>query len=334
MRRLKRLLYYEFWPFWLLYFPAYFNWLRWAILAKHPTYFTAVNPVMNNSGAINTSKWAYLSKLPTHWIPNTIPVASKISPIFLKEKLQGAGLTFPLIAKPDRGERGKGVVLVKSFNELVTYIQTQRCPKLLLQDYCTLPNEAGLLYYRFPDQKKGQISSITTKIFCCITGDGRSTWGELIAQNMRIAHRLKVFKKTHRYLWNEPSISGQVKLIEPIGSHNLGTQFLNGQHLHSNKLEAQLDHWANQLPGFYYGRFDIKFDHWEDLLRGEKFKILEINGVNSEPTHIYDPQQSLGQAYLDIFFQMKIIYEISQKNRQLGIKPKRLLPFLYDLLKT
>jgi len=69
-------------------------------------------------------------------------------------------------------------------------------------------------------------------------------------------------------------------------------------------------------------------------LAGEEFKIIEINGVNAEPTHIYDPNHTLAKAYRDIFFHMKIIYQISKQNRSLGIAPKRLKPFLTELLHT
>jgi hypothetical protein len=61
---------------------------------------------------------------------------------------------------------------------------------------------------------------------------------------------------------------------------------------------------------------------------------MEINGVNAEPTHIYHPDYGILKAYRDIFSHMKIIYEISEQNRSLGIKPKRLLPFLTELIKT
>ena len=61
---------------------------------------------------------------------------------------------------------------------------------------------------------------------------------------------------------------------------------------------------------------------------------MEINGVNAEPTHVYQPNYGLFKAYRDIFSHMKIIYEISEQNRSLGVKPKRLKPFLTELINT
>ena len=104
--------------------------------------------------------------------------------------------------------------------------------------------------------------------------------------------------------------------------------------MNSSELSKQLDAWADQLPAFYYGRFDVKYQNWEGLLQGENFQLMEINGVNAEPTHIYDPSYSIRQAYRDIFSHMRIIYEISEQNRRLGISPKRLKPFLIELIQT
>lgn len=330
----KRIINYEFWPFWILYFPTYFNWALLALRARYTTYFTTANPIMNNSGALNTSKYAYLSRLPKSWIPKTILIKSTINLNDLKVELSSRGLRFPLVIKPDRGERGKGVKIVSSFQEIKDYCAKSSYSDLLLQSYCDLPNEAAFLFYRLPHKSKGEISSITIKSFCSVIGDGVSTWGKLIQQNSRVSHRISALKKEHGTCWDSLSVAGEKKMVEPIGSHNLGTTFLNGNDNYSAELMQQVTHWANQLPGFYYGRFDVKYADWNDLIQGRNFMLMEVNGVNAEPTHIYDPDYTLRKAYRDIFFQMKIIYQISRVNKLLGIKPKRLIPFLTELIQT
>lgn len=325
---------YEFWPFWIFYIPAYFYWFALAVKARHPTYFTATNPLMNNSGAVNLSKYHYLSKLPPAWIPKTIKIDAPFSTQDVQNKLENQQFSYPLILKPDNAERGKGIVFIESKQQLLASLSASSYDNLLLQEYCDYPLEAGLLYYRYPSATKGTISSITTKVFCTLTGDGKSTWGELVCGNERVVHRTKQLQKQLANQWNTIAKKGEQLLVEPIGSHNRGTMFLNGQKQHSKQLEKRLDQWAKQLPAFYYGRFDIKFNSWEELLIGQKFAILEINGVNSEPTHIYDPKTTWDEAYRIIFSHMKIIYEISNQNRRLGIAPKPLLPFLIELIKT
>jgi hypothetical protein len=48
--------------------------------------------------------------------------------------------------------------------------------------------------------------------------------------------------------------------------------------------------------GFYFGRFDIRTPSLDDFQAGQNFKIVELNGVTSEATSIYDPCNSLLQA--------------------------------------
>lgn len=331
---IRRLFRFEFWPFWLFYLPTYFNWARLASKARYTTYFTATNPLMNNSGAINVSKLSYMSRLPPTWVPRT----KLITPSFSKQELYSAfralNTAFPVILKPDRGERGKEVTLIKDFDQLVQKVKASRYSSLLLQTYCDYPQEAGILFYRLPNQKLGRISSITTKEFCVLKGDGKSSWKELLAQNLRVKHRLEDILRRESIDWNEIAFTGTHQLIEPIGSHNLGTKFMNGNDLNSILLEKRINHWADQLPGFYYGRFDVKYKDWDSLLAGKDFSLIEINGVNAEPTHIYQPGYGLFKAYRDIFSHMKIIYEISEQNITLGVQPKRLKPFLIELINT
>ena len=153
-------------------------------------------------------------------------------------------------------------------------------------------------------------------------------------QNTRVYHRIEALKTKFTNDWNRVLAVDEHFLVEPIGSHNLGTAFFDRCDLNSEALETQLTHWSNQLPGFYYGRFDLKFKRWEDLLEGRNFKIIEINGVNAEPTHIYNPGYKLKAAYREIFYHMDLIYEISKQNRALGYRPKPLFSFLSELIKT
>lgn len=69
------------------------------------------------------------------------------------------------------------------------------------------------------------------------------------------------------------------------------------------------------LPEFDYGRIDMKIIDWEAFKHNEGIKILEINGVNAEPIHIYDTKQNIAQAYTSIFYHMDLIYQLSKEKR-------------------
>jgi hypothetical protein len=56
-------------------------------------------------------------------------------------------------------------------------------------------------------------------------------------------------------------------------------------------------------------------------MRADGIRILELNGVTSEPTHIYDPAVSVIDAYRALFEQWRLAYAIGASNRQKGFQP-------------
>lgn len=59
-------------------------------------------------------------------------------------------------------------------------------------------------------------------------------------------------------------------------------------------------------------------------MAGRNMKIVELNGVTSEATHIYDPKLGLFGAYRVLFQQWQIAFEIGDLNRTLGFRPASL----------
>ena len=108
----KRWLNFEFWPFYLLYIPAYFYWFFLALKARHPTYFTAVNPLMNNSGALESSKYHYLKKLPHAWIPTTVSIPEKTPADVGLRLLEKSNIHFPLVLNLTVESVEKGFMLL------------------------------------------------------------------------------------------------------------------------------------------------------------------------------------------------------------------------------
>ena len=44
------------------------------------------------------------------------------------------------------------------------------------------------------------------------------------------------------------------------------------------------------MPEFHYGRFDLRFESIEALMRGESFSIVEIIGIGGEAIDCWDPR--------------------------------------------
>ena len=72
------------------------------------------------------------------------------------------------------------------------------------------------------------------------------------------------------------------------------------------------------FEGFYYGRFDIRTSNVDEFMRGRAYHVLEANGVTSEATHIYDPENSLVDAYRVLFEQWRLAFAIGKKNHENG----------------
>ena len=225
------------------------------------------------------------------------------------------------------GEPGKGVEIINYVSELKTYLNSQAKESLLIQEYINYPIELGILFY-WDLEGNPKISSIGKKIFCSITGNGKATLEELICKNPRLVSRISTLAEKFKDRWKIVLPKNKTLMIEPIGNHNRGTTFIDGRDHYSEDLLEWISLCASKIPGFDYGRFDLKIDNWDAFKRQKGIKIMEINGVNLEPIHIYDPNYSICQAYRDIFKQMKIIFQLSQKKLNEDQKTQSLFEFL------
>jgi hypothetical protein len=100
--------------------------------------------------------------------------------------------------------------------------------------------------------------------------------------------------------------------------------FLDGTWVKTEALEAAIDRISKNYDGFYFGRYDIRTPCVQDFQQGRNFKVVELNGVTSEATHIYDPRNSLWKAYKVMFAQWDIAFEIGAQNRLRSSNPTSL----------
>lgn len=309
-----RYTHWEFWPFGLLYFPVYFYYLWLSLKARSFFFFTAANPTIDFGGMLGESKADIFKLIPEKYLP----VFQLIAPGDLQTALAFAEKTgFPLIGKPDIGERGKLVEKLADPEALKKYID--KCPvPFLLQEYIDLPIELGVFYTRFPGERNGRITSIVKKEFLKVRGNGRDGVKILLKKDSRALLQVDFdhprFAEVLRYI---PGDQEEV-LVEPIGNHCRGTIFLDQTSLADEQLTAAFDKLANQIEGFYFGRFDLRCSSMDELKELKDFKILELNGAGSEPGHIYQPGYSLQKGYAAIFWHLKVLAEISRANKARG----------------
>ncbi len=334
--KIRRRFLWEFWSLRVFYIPVviYIAWL--AVKFRSLTVFTCANPAIPAGGFVGESKEEILQGLYQSdaakpfllkhlYLPDNCSAEANLQKAtdFMSEN----GLEFPIVLKPDVGERGFGVQIANSFVELAENLSASK-ENLILQEFAG-GEETSVFYYRYPKAEKGKIFAITEKRFPRVTGDGKSTLEELILQDKRAICLAKSYlERNSEWLETIPEEGAEVQIID-IGTHSRGAIFLDGGWMKTDVLEARIDEICRGFKGFYFGRFDIRVNSFADFAEAVNFKIIELNGVTSEATSIYDPQYSLFDVYKILFRQWKIAFEIGAENKERGAKPTR----ISDLIK-
>lgn len=311
-----KVFHWEHWPSYMFYIPNLPLAIYLAIKAKSPTFFTATNPAIWNSGDGMESKFETLQLIPEKYRPNSIIVEPTDDFSDTLNQIESKKIEFPLIAKPDIGFRGLLVKKINSKSELKKYLEKYPV-SIIVQEFISHKNECGIFYYRNPGEQSGKITSITLKKFLTIIGDGVSTISELVLADTRASLYLDILKEIHKTNLNSIPNNKEKVILTVIGNHSKGTQFIDGNQLINKELTNTIDLLNHQIDGWYYGRIDLKYESIDALQQGKNFKILEINGIISEPTHIYDASKnSYFDAVKSIGKHWRIIYKISTKNYQ------------------
>jgi len=321
--RIARAIRWEFWPSWLFYAPVAVWVLFLSLRHRGLTTITASNPGIADGGFVGESKFDILQSLPADWSIPSVRVrltASRDSTADALSQIASRGWTWPLVAKPDVGQRGVGVRLIRSEQHLSEYLSASS-GAVLLQPFHPGPFEAGVFYARLPGQPSGRILSMTDKHFPVVIGDGRSTIRQLIDANARFRLQRSLFLERHRHIADTILPRGARFQLALAGNHAQGTSFYDGAHLWTSRLERRIDEIAQRIPGFYIGRFDVRYTDVDEFKAGRDLAIVELNGAAAESTHIYDPGTSLIAAYRTLFRQWSLVFAIGAENRRRGALP-------------
>jgi hypothetical protein len=327
---------FEFWPGWLFHAPIVLQWIALGLRHGGMTLPTCANPHIETGGLCGESKIAILDLIQPearHWLaPYTsfVTGATSEGDLELAEAARvAAGLDWPLVVKPDIGCTGCGVRLVADAPALARYLaEFPRNARVMLQEYIHHEAEAGIFYIRRPGEVQGRITSVTLKSSPVVIGNGRSTLRQLILDDPRagLVPHLYLPRLKDR-LHEVPAAGERVRLVF-VGNHCRGATFRNGQHEITPALTACIDRIAHAIPDFHFGRFDLRFASIPGLRDGKDFRIIEINGVGSEATHIWDPNTTLREAYAVQFAHYRAAFEVGRANRARGHRPTGLLELL------
>ncbi|MES1218707.1 MAG: hypothetical protein ABUT20_24600 [Bacteroidota bacterium] len=313
----QRVVNWELWPFYVLYFPIGFMWFWYCIKSRSFWFFSSSNPTITFGGFEGESKKEMYDQLPPHSFPKTIYVLHDLPFEEVKKRIEQSDFKYPFIVKPDVGKQGILFRKIDNEDQLEKYHKGMPV-EYIVQELVQWPVELSVFYYRHPEQQRGVISGFIQKELLEVYGDGQSTLWQLILNHPRAKLRLDEMKDRHEHRLERVLPKGQHFYLSYAGNHNRGARFINLKELIDADLLNVFDGLSHYTDKFYYGRYDIKCTSVDDLKKGFNYSILEFNGCGAEPNHIYDCNMSLGSAYREILKHWKVLYEISKYNHEHG----------------
>jgi len=332
--------YFEFWPPWLFYLPVgvYYTWL--AVKHRSLTLPCIADPNIHLGGMIFESKNAILDRVPESvgtWFASHVAFTRQTgqkpseAAAAAEATIARAGLAYPIVGKPDQGQRGAGVQKLADREAMIDYLAAfpGGCD-IQFQALAPYPNEVGVLYYRYPDAERGAIFSVTRKLFPKVVGDGERTLKQLILDDPRAGQLPHLYLPRHEARLDRVLNDGEEFQLVFAASHARGAVFKDGSDLITDAFTDRFDEIARAIPELYFCRFDVRYESEEALRRGERFTIVEINGAGAEATHIWDARTRLRDAYRTLFQQFRILFEIGAQNRARGYRAPGPRQFLRD----
>ena len=328
-------LHHENWPAPIFYFPVFLYYIYSSL--KHGgrfNYFSVVNPGLRTGGMCGFSKWDSYKLIDDSYVPKTLLLekSKKLKPFELKQMMDGDGLKFPVILKPDRGERGFLVHKIDSLTDLIEIlVQYGDQIDFLLQDYIEGELELGVFIIR--NSQDWSISSLVSKKFLSVVGDGKSTILELCQKDPRAEKFFLSRLEEGDVDCNKDEVLplGQKKVLEHIGNHCRGTEFVSEMEKNKGSLKKAFTPVVETQTDLNYFRLDLRAESWEELEKGN-FKVLEVNGVSAEPGHIYDPSLSLTEAYKDLFHHWMQMSQIAGEQLNRGLEPESITETVKEVL--
>lgn len=328
----------------ILYIPVGLYYIYLGIRYGSLTLPSAANPRIETGGFMGESKACVMEmvgKEQQPWVAEFVSMQRNGAPgekdlenalALMKEKK----LEFPIVAKPDIGWNGYGVRLVEDNNHLLQYISDfPHDERIVIQRPVPYDGEAGIFYVRIPGEPAGKINSITLRYFPFVRGDGKSTLRDLIRNDQRTRLRSGYYLggKSEHVGFGEEDLDqvpqeGELIRLSFIGSLRVGGLYRNASHLITPELSDRFDKIALSMPEFYFGRFDVRFESTDKLMRGEGFNIIEINGAGAEAIQAWDPNVKLLSLYREFFKSYKLLFRIGNLNRARGFKPMTFRAFI------
>ena len=318
-RFFQKLFNWEKWSYDLIYLPIDIFWLWYALKARAFWFFTPVNPSLVFAGFEGGSKKEMFDQLPAWSYPTSLLIDPGEEMEKVKSRMRQVNLNFPVVVKPDSGMWGVLFRILKNENELKIYHEKVG-ENYILQTFVDLPLEFSVFHIRYPGETKGMVTGLIVKDLLHVTGDGKKTLAQLVADHPSAKYKQEEMKKRHESNWDKIIPAHENYFLSMAGNHIHGAKFINLNHEIDQQLCDVFDRISNEAGQFYFGRYDLKCTSLEDLKAGKNILILEFNGAGAAITHVFDRNMSYGAALKEIVRHWRHLYLIGKINHKKGLR--------------
>lgn len=316
----------EFWPRFILAIPPTLHFLWLSIVHRSFTLFTLANRGLGaDGGDPNGSKFDHYTTF-FRETKNALVAAVSVKTIFVpaNETLENRfekvlslmdenGIAFPCVMKPDIGDGGVGVCVVRSREHLRNWLEVNP-DDAVLQEFVG-GNEYEVVWSRRPNRAAGRIQTVVQKDFVVIKGDGERKLEELIWADDRGVSNGKLFSKLNFRDATRVLKAGETYALAPIGSRIKGANFVSRPELRAGTLADVLDRLADACGNVHYLVFDIRAVDDAALASGNGIRITGIKGAGATASTIFDGYVRMGAAYSRAFRQMNYCFAIGAEIR-------------------
>ncbi|MFO1052685.1 MAG: VTT domain-containing protein [Planctomycetota bacterium] len=330
LAKFRRLTRWEYWPVWAVYPPVVIVLAFEALRHRRIAVFTACNPGIPHGGLALESKGDILDRMRMGASEAVMvaPYARLRRGDGLEERLDvvrsfmRAGRA---VLKPDSGERGSGVAVIRSEAEARAWLCA--CPfDAIVQEWIG-GAEFGVVWRRRPDGR-GEIRSIARKVPPQVVGDGVRSLEDLILADDREVAMARFHLRKHAARLDEVPPAQSVVSLGELGTHCRGATFLDARGLLTPRLKETLDDFMARAEGLDFGRFDLRVPDDAHLQDGRGIRILEFNGVAGEPAHVYQPGYPLLRGLADLCSHWRAACATGDANVVRGHRPSTLRELL------
>jgi hypothetical protein len=112
-------------------------------------------------------------------------------------------------------------------------------------------------------------------------------------------------------------LKGEPVLLSELGTHSRGAVFVDSTALTTPALATEIERVSRTFAGFYFGRYDVRAESVAAFQAG-RFTVIELNGLTSEATSIYDARHSVWYGWAMLCRQWRMAFEIAAANRGNG----------------